>query len=204
MSQRIPVNPGRVEWSGENPGIYLKQDPAGDWSALGIFFRVVLSPHGRGHTMIVLDQPTSASGYPESNNVCLSDNEPLTRYLIDGFVSRFPSFKDKAGLQAMTHIPLEAVRFEGDMKDAYREVASGGGLEVVMEWRRLGDPMAVEVGPEDCATREHDMYSVFLEAAEASISVNGRTFPGRVADRLFFGKTMSTAFLALSEIWVTP
>ena len=64
MNARIPVNPGRVGWAGENPGIYLKTDPAGDWSALGIFFRIVLSPHGRGHTMIVLDQPDTNSGFP--------------------------------------------------------------------------------------------------------------------------------------------
>ena len=44
--------PGTVEWSGENPGIYLKSDPK--WavhSTMASFFRVVLSPHGRGHRL---------------------------------------------------------------------------------------------------------------------------------------------------------
>jgi hypothetical protein len=25
MTERVPINPGRVEWSGDNPGIYLKE-----------------------------------------------------------------------------------------------------------------------------------------------------------------------------------
>ena len=204
MNDRTPVNSGEVDWSGENPGIYLKLDPAGDWSALGIFFRVVLSPHGRGHTMIVLEKPNDNTGYPESNNLCLSDNPELSHYLIEHYVSRFPSFQGKAGLATMTHFELDEVKFEGDMKSSYREIARGGGLEVVMEWRNLGAPFAVEVGPEDSATKEHDMYSMFLEAADASIQVNGQQFAGSVVNRQFFGKTMSTAFLALSEIWVKP
>ena len=204
MSERIPVNPGQVEWSGENPGIYLKNDPAGDWSALGVFFRVVFSPHGRGHTMIVLDQPDANTGFPESHNLCITDNRDLTQYLIEEFLSKFPSFSGKPALEGMTHLTLDKVFNDGDMKTIYREVVCSGDTEVEMKWQYLGEPFAVEVGPEDSATKQHDMYSVFLEAVDASISVNGRKFSGQVADRQFFGKTMSTAFLALSEIWVKP
>lgn len=57
---RIPINPGRVDWSDENPGIYLKTDPAGDYTALALFFRVVLSPHGSGHAALVLSAPDEA------------------------------------------------------------------------------------------------------------------------------------------------
>jgi hypothetical protein len=34
--------------------------------------------------------------------------------------------------------------------------------------------------------------------------INGTALPGKVMDRQFFGQTMSTAFLALSETWVNP
>lgn len=204
MSQRVPVNRGSVDWSGENPGIYLKTDPEGDWSALGIFFRVVLSPHGRGSTVIVLERPDERAGYPDVNNLCLTDNAELTRYLVDNYVAKFPSFRDKPGLAGMARLPLDEVETGGDMRSAYREIMRGGGVEVAMEWRDLSEPFAVEVTPKDSATGEHDMYSVFLEATDASILVDGRAFAGQVTDRLFFGKTMSTAFVALSEIWVKP
>lgn len=47
--ERIPINPGKVEWSGENPGIYLKESADGPFVSLVSFFRVICSPHGRGH-----------------------------------------------------------------------------------------------------------------------------------------------------------
>ena len=61
---RTSINPGTVEWSGENPGIYLKEDPVGDYTALALFFRVVLSPYGRGNAAIVLGMPDAAKGWP--------------------------------------------------------------------------------------------------------------------------------------------
>ena len=52
---RVSINPGRVDWCGENPGIYLKENPSdASYSTLALFFRVVLSPYGRGHAAIVL------------------------------------------------------------------------------------------------------------------------------------------------------
>ena len=199
-----PIHPGTVDWAGENPGIYLKNDPAGDWTALGVFFRIVLSPHGGGHTMIVLDQPDANSGFPESHNLCITDNQDMTKYLIEEFLSKFPSFQGRAGLEGMTYLELDDVFNDGDKKSVYREVVHGGGVEAEMKWENLGEPFAVEVGPEDSATKEHDMFSVFLEAGDASIAVNGKKFSGQVVDRQFFGKTMSTAFLALAEIWIEP
>ena len=37
----MPIKPnvrtGNVDWTGENPGMLLKTDPAGDWSVLMLF-----------------------------------------------------------------------------------------------------------------------------------------------------------------------
>ncbi len=63
---RVSINPGRVDWSGENPGIYLKEHASGEYSALALFFRVVLSPYGRGHAAIVLGAPDREVGWPEA------------------------------------------------------------------------------------------------------------------------------------------
>ena len=119
-------------------------------------------------------------------------------------MSKFPSFQGKAGLEGMTYLELDHVFSDGNMKDSYREVVRSGNIEAEMKWENLGEPFAVEVGPQDSATKQHDMDSVFLEASDASISVNGEKFSGGVVDRQFFGKTMSTAFIALAEIWVEP
>ena len=76
------IFPGTVEWSGENPGISLKETPEGPFVALASFFRVVLSPHGRGHALVLLQSPHDASPPAERGNFCLHDNEPMARYLV--------------------------------------------------------------------------------------------------------------------------
>jgi hypothetical protein len=202
---RTSINPGRVDWSGENPGIYLKTDPEGDYSALALFFRVVLSPHGRGHAAIVLGNPDAAKGWPEVPNFIMTDNQQMMRWIVDGWVRKMPTFVGKAGLDAMTWLDCDAVaKRPGDLKSRYSETLRGSGVTLEMIWRGMGAPIPVEVTRENSATKEHEMYSVFLEAAEAQIVINGTPLPGTVADRQFFGRTMSTAFLAFSETWVTP
>ncbi len=204
MPQRIPVNTGTVEWSGDNPGIYLRHQVDEPWTALAVLFNIVYSPHGRGFAMVMLGDPQVDKGYPDARNACITDNEPMTRYLVNEFLSKFPSFRGQAGLDAMSWHALDSLRRDGDMKSSWREIATSGDLELSMEWRNLGNPFAVEVTPANCATGAHDMYSVFFEAADARIALNGAPLDGKVTDRLFFGRQMSTAFLAVSETWVTP
>lgn len=201
---RTPVNGGRVDWTGDNPGIYLKTDPEGDWTALAVSFYVTLSPQGRGHAMLVLGSPNEAKGYPDAPNLCITDNEPLLRYLIDGYVSKFPTFRGRAGLAAMPVLPLTGLHREGSYETAYTETMESESASLAMTWRELGAPFAVEVAPDESATGQHDMYSLFMEAGAGSIAVDGRTLPGQIIKRPFFGTMMSSAFMAVSETWVTP
>ena len=203
--RRAPVNPGSVEWSGENPGIYLKLDPDGDYSVVALFFRIVLSPHGRGVGAIILGEPDTAAGYPEVPNLCLTDNRPMMKYLLDNFASKFPTLVGRAGVDAMTwHDVTSKKQHNRNMPNSYSEELTAGDITLQMSWKDLQAPMAIEVGPDESATKAHDMYAVFLEATDAQITINGTALQGQVADRQFFGRTMSTAFLALSETWVTP
>ena len=56
----MPIEPnvrtGNVDWTGENPGMLLKTDPAGDWSVLMLFFRIVWSPVGPGNILLLYEQ----------------------------------------------------------------------------------------------------------------------------------------------------
>ena len=91
------VFPGTVEWSGENPGISLKETADGPFVTLASFFRVVLSPHGRGHALVLLQSPQDANPPAERANYCFHDNEKLARYLISDFVSHFGAWKGQRG-----------------------------------------------------------------------------------------------------------
>ena len=77
---------GNVEWSGENPGISLKERADGPFVSLASFFRVVLSPHGRGHVLVLLQSPQDANPPAERGNYCFHDNEKMARFLVSDFV----------------------------------------------------------------------------------------------------------------------
>ena len=57
-----PIHPGAVAWMGENPGIYLKDTQDGPWTGLMTFFRIMWSPYGRGHGVLLLDRPMEEKG----------------------------------------------------------------------------------------------------------------------------------------------
>jgi hypothetical protein len=197
-----PIHPGPVDWTGENPGIYLKDSQDGPWTGLMTFFRIVWSPHGMGHGAVVLDQPGVEKGLPEAQNFCITDNEPLARFLVAEFFSNFMSFRVSPGIKAMSYLPLTEVRRAGDPRTKYQEIVKSTDFEVVMTWDRLGTPYAVDMPPDKGPTKKHEMYSLFVDAADASVTINGRPLRGRVVERDFAGTHKSTAFLAFSESWM--
>src|SRR5262249_60427281 len=86
------VHPGEVDWSGENPGMYLKAKPDGPFVTLVSFFRVVASPYGRGHALVLLEAPLLHRSLPEALNVCVTDNDPPTGYLVSTVVTADGAF----------------------------------------------------------------------------------------------------------------
>ena len=198
-----PIHPGRVAWTGENPGIYLKDTQDGPWTGLMTFFRIMWSPHGRGHGVLLLGRPLEELGLPAVRNFCITDNEPLARYLVAEFFSKFMSFRASPGLKAITYLPLTEVRREGDTRSTYREVVKSTEFEVVMTWSKLGEPYAVDMPPEKGPTKAHEMYSLFVDSGEAGVTVNGTPLRGKVVERDFADVRKSTAFLAFSESWMS-
>ncbi|MEJ0039478.1 MAG: hypothetical protein WDO68_26110 [Gammaproteobacteria bacterium] len=202
MSARSPIDAGRVEWAGDNPGIYFKAASDGDWTRLALYFRVVLSPAGSGKAMFVLNSPDQNDGIA-AGNVCITDNVAMVEYLTQGFIGRFPTFRNRPGLAAMSTLKLtssETIVAE----DSHTEIVRAEALSLKMVWTGLGPPFAVAVEPPQSATGSHRMYSTFREASGASIYIDDRALAGAVVSRPFFGISMSSAFLALSEIWISP
>jgi hypothetical protein len=202
MSSREPIHPGAIDWSGENPGMYLKENPEGPFVTLVSFFRVVVSPYGRGHALVLLESPMLDVSLPEALNVCVTDNEPLARWLAKEFVSRFGSFRGVPALESMRYVPLTGVQPSGDQRASYMEWIQGHDVEATLSWEALGEPFMVDLPKEKSATRSHEMFSLFVEAQRVTATVNGRPLKGRPVTREFAGRRSSTAFLAFSETWV--
>ncbi|HET7875154.1 MAG TPA: hypothetical protein VFN71_06470 [Methylomirabilota bacterium] len=202
MAERPLSNPGTVDWSGENPGMYLKESADGPFVTLLSFFRVVVSPHGRGHALVLLESPMLDLSIPEALNVCVTDNDPLARWLAKEFVACFGAFRGVPALDTMRYVPLTAVQCSGDPRSSYMEWVKGDGVEATLSWEALGEPFMVALPREKSATGRHDLYSLFVDAGRVTATVNGRALRGRPFPRDFAGRRSSTAFLAFSETWV--
>jgi hypothetical protein len=194
--------PGTVDWSGENPGISLKETPEEPFVTLASFFRVVLSPHGRGHALVLLQSPQEVDPPAEHGNFCFHDNEPLARYLVDGFVAYFGACKGQAGLGGLVYLPLESAEASGDPASSYSETVKAGDLTIRLTWSGLGDPFCFALPPDKSATGKHHMPSLFVGCRDATVTVNGRALPGKPVPREIAGRTITTAMLAFSETWI--
>ncbi|MGE0005341.1 MAG: hypothetical protein AB7S92_07095 [Parvibaculaceae bacterium] len=199
-----PITPGVVDWSGENPGILLK-DAAGNFSAMALFFRVAWSPAGQGHVLLLYGTPAAATGAAEAPNVLLTDNAALADFLKDNFIGRLKAFRAAPAFDGLRVRLAQAVRSSGDpMGHRYSETVSGDGLTVELVWEDLEPPRALELTPDQVGTGAHTMFTLLVPARAAQIIVNGRSLPGQVGTRTQAGVETTTAFLYFSETWVIP
>jgi hypothetical protein len=196
------VFPGNVDWSGENPGISLKETPDGPFVALASFFRIVLSPHGRGHALVLLQSPQESAPPAARANYCFHDNEKLARYLVADFVSHFGAWKNLPGLQNLSYRRIDRVEASGDPASTYSETVRSQDLTVALTWSGLGKPFCFAFAPEQSATGKHFMPSVFVGCEDASITVNDRALAGKPVPREIAGHKITTAMLAFSETWI--
>ena len=187
------IRPGEVAWSGDNSGIYLKHEPDGDYVTRASYFRVTYSPHGVGNVLVLL------SG---STNVCLHDNEALARWLVDDFARHFPQFRASPEMDRLDYEQIEAHSSEGDARSGLRERFHSPAREVDLRWAPAGDAFFVVLPPGRSATGAHEMYSLFFDVPEASVTLDGQRLPGVVTERDLHGRSAPTSFLALSETWV--
>ena len=199
---KSPFADGVVDWSGDNPGIYLKDSAADPFRSLMVWFRIALSPHGKGHVLVLFEEPARAATWPDVANFCVCDNEPLARYLVEHFCRKFGVFKSARAFEPLAYLPMHDHAESGDNMTSSMVSVTAAGLEVELRWSKLGKPFAADVPPEQSATGAHEMVSVFVESENASIVVNGRRLRGNPFPRPFMGRTASSAFLAFSETWL--
>ncbi len=204
MPLETPITPGAVDWTGENPGILLK-NADGSFSAMALFFRVAWSPVGQGQALLLYGTPEAADGPPHAPNILLSDNHALGEFLRDNFVARLGAFSSIPPFANLRHEHAGTVRTSGDpMGNRYTETMSGAGVTIEMVWEDLQPPKAIEIPPEQTGTKAHTMFSLLVPAERAQIIVNGHALPGDVGQRVQAGFETTTAFLYFSETWIFP
>lgn len=193
---------GEVEWTGENPGINLKERPDGPFVTLASFFRVFLSPHGRGYAVVVMQSPQEGRPPADRPNICYTDNEKLARYLVGEFLSNFAQYRGLPSVAGLQYKKLDSVTSSGDAKNQWRETIKAADTTIEMTWAGLGTPFCFALPPDKSATGKHYMPSLFIGSSDAYVTVNGRRLPGKPAPREIAGHSITTAMLAFSETWV--
>jgi hypothetical protein len=199
------VRKGIVDWTGDNPFIYLKRDAADtNWSSLSLYFRVAVSPHGAGKAIVVIEDPYDPAA-TRATRLCLTDNELLARYLLNGFVKKFALFRPGiAVIDAMEVIGGASFETRAGADGSHVESANHPerNLRVAMTWEGLGRAFAVDVPRADTQTGRHEMLSIFQPATSARVVVGDRRLAGDTVERDFFGGRAQSAALAFSETWL--
>ena len=204
MPLSSPIHPGQVVWTGENPGILLKENPDGPFSAIALFFRIYVSPAGRGTVLLLLDSPEEKRAFPEGCNLLLHDNQDLAEYLLETFILRLSAFAALPSCESLSLIPIEECRSEGDPRVRYSEIIRADSLDIELVWDGLGKPTALELPPELTGGKENELYTLLIESTNPSIHINGRRLPGSPVERVQAGIKTTTAFLYFSETWIRP
>jgi hypothetical protein len=183
------VDPHDVVMTGENSFIRLSSDGGKSLVTRASHWRVLWSPAGQGHVLFL----------EEKNIRVFSDNVGMTRYLQQQIEKLlYEPFADPK-------LPVIDAKFErtGHSLATVEERISTGKTTIVMSWWDFIDPFILTMPP-GAMKRPLGVYSTFIPARSAQLTVNGEACPGEVFEQERFGKPSSSCCLAWSESWTRP
>jgi hypothetical protein len=99
-------------------------------------------------------------------------------------------------------IDADFTRTGSSLSTVEERIASGQD-EIVLAWWDLMAPFILTLPP-GAMSRPLGVYSTFIPAKSAQLSVNGAAAPGKVFPMERFGKPASSCVLAWSESWTRP
>ena len=191
MAEERMVDPHDVVMTGENSFIRLSSDGGTTLLTRSSHWRVLWSPAGQGHVLFL----ELEGGKP----VVYSDNAGMTRYL-QRMIEKLlhPPFADES-------LPIVDAEFArtGHSLATVEERISSASEEIVMAWWDLINPFILTMAP-GMMNRPLGVYSTFIPARSAQLSVNGEAAPGKVFPQERGGRASSSCVLAWSESWVKP
>jgi hypothetical protein len=193
MAEAQMVDPHDVVMTGENSFIRLSNDGGKTIDERVSHWRVLWSPAGQGHALFVESSLTGKG--PR----VYADNPGVARYLQRTIETLL--WKDFAN-ESLAVIPAEFSR-SGDALSTMHERVVTRDEEIVLAWWDLLKPFILTMPP-GAMNRPLGVYSTFIPARSAQLSVNGRAATAAVFPMERFGKPASSCCLAWSESWTKP
>jgi hypothetical protein len=193
MAEAKMVDPHDPVMTGENSFIRLSNDGGNTISDRVSHWRVLWSPAGQGH--VVFMESALLGAQPR----IYSDNAGVARYLqrmIEVLLHK--PFADGA-------LPVVDAKFErgGNSLSTVEERVVSRDAEIILTWWDLMHPFVLTMPP-GAMNRPLGVYSTFLPARSAQLSVNGKAATAKVFPQDRFGKASSSCCLAWSETWTKP
>ena len=193
MAETRMVDPHDPVMTGENSFIRLSDDGGKTLAERVSHWRVLWSPAGQGHALFI------ESALTGKDPRLYADNAGMARYLqrmIETLL--YKEFADDT-------LPVIDARFErgGNSLSTVEERIVSSDDEIILSWWDLMPPYVLTMPP-GAMNRPLGVYSTFLPARCAQLSVNGEAASAKVFPQERFGKASSSCCLAWSETWTRP
>jgi hypothetical protein len=185
------VDPHDVVLTGENSFIRLSNDGGATVADRVSHWRINWSPAGAGHALFI---ESSLTG---NGPRVYTDNAGVARFLQRTIESMlYKPFSDES-------LPLIDAEFDqtGDSLSTVEERIVSSKDDIIMAYWDLMTPFILTQPPGE---RPLGVYSTFLPARGAQLSVNGEAATAKVFLSERFGRPSSSCCLAWSESWTRP
>ena len=193
MAEPQMVDPHDVVMTGENSFVRLSTDGGKTIIDRVSHWRVLWSPAGQGHALFI-ESPLLGKG-PR----IYADNAGVARYLQRMIeVLLYKEFAD----ESLPVVDAEFRRTGNSLSTVEERVVSRDG-EIILSWWDLMAPFILTMPP-GAMNRPLGVYSTFIPARSAQLSVNGVAAAAKVFPQERFGKASSSCCLAWSESWTRP
>jgi len=197
MAEAQMVDPHDVLMTGENSFIRLSNDGGKTIIDRVSHWRVLWSPAGQGHAMFI-ETPLTGKERASAPRI-YSDNAGVARFLQRTIeVLLHKPFADES-------IPIIDAAFtrSGNCLGTVEERIVSATDLIILAWWDLMAPFILTMPP-GAMNRPIGVYSTFIPAKGAQLSVNEQAASASVFPMERFGKPASSCCLAWSESWTKP
>ncbi len=191
MAEPRLVDPHDPVMTGENSFVRLSHDGGSTIPERVSHWRVLWSPAGQGHALFIESSLVKGRIY--------ADNAGVARFLqrtIESLLHK--PFADES-------LPIVDAKFErsGNSLSTVEERIVSSKDEIILTWWDFMAPFILTMPP-GAMNRPLGVYSTFIPARSAQLSVNGEAAPGKVFAQERGGRQSSSCVLAWSETWTRP
>ena len=191
MAEPRLVDPHDPVMTGENSFVRLSHDGGSTIAERVSHWRVLWSPAGQGHALFIESSLVK--------NRIYADNAGVARFLqrtIETLLHK--PFADES-------LPIVDAKFErsGNSLSTVEERIVSSKDEIILTWWDFMAPFVLTMPP-GAMNRPLGVYSTFIPARSAQLSVNGQAAPGKVFAQERGGRQSSSCVLAWSETWTRP